>query len=138
MNHPRLRYIEGSFLVTVEPPVSDAAMERLLVDLILTTSPHHLWNVAIFRCETGMRCFTRLEADEIIVKPFEASRLAELLHEKISTRKPAARADKERVAAILLRSIGDIVQSWLTRVKRAKNSTTFRLQTWNALDIFRN
>jgi hypothetical protein len=31
-----------------------------------------------------------LEADEIIVKPFEAGRLAELLHEKVLTRKPVA------------------------------------------------
>jgi len=41
-----------------------------------------------------------LEADEIIVKPFEAGRFAELLDEKISTRKPAARPDKKRVAPV--------------------------------------
>jgi len=40
-----------------------------------------------------------MEANEIIVKPFEAGRLAELLDEKISSRKPAVRPDMERVAA---------------------------------------
>jgi DNA-binding response OmpR family regulator len=61
-----------------------------------------------------------LEADEIIVKPFEAGRLVELLHEKISTRKPAARPDKERVAEILHRCTNDIVEDWLARVKKSK------------------
>jgi DNA-binding NtrC family response regulator len=41
-----------------------------------------------------------LEADEIIVKPFEAGKLAELLRDKMVTRKPAARVKKERVAAV--------------------------------------
>src|SRR6202023_1952385 len=36
-----------------------------------------------------------LEADEIIVKPFEVGRLAELVREKMITRKPAARMEKE-------------------------------------------
>src|ERR1700686_1325552 len=61
-----------------------------------------------------------LEADEIIVKPFEAGRLAELLHEKISTRKPPARPDKERVAAILHRCSDNIVDDWLAKVKKSK------------------
>jgi YesN/AraC family two-component response regulator len=61
-----------------------------------------------------------LEADEIIVKPFEAGRLAELLHEKISNRKPAARPDKERVAAILHRCSDNIVDDWLAKVKKSK------------------
>ena len=40
-----------------------------------------------------------LEADEIIVKPFEATRL-----------KPTARSDKESVAAILQRCANDVVE----------------------------
>ena len=36
-----------------------------------------------------------LEADEIIVKPFEVGKLADLLREKMSTRKPAARIEKQ-------------------------------------------
>src|SRR6202030_3408278 len=61
-----------------------------------------------------------LEADEIIVKPFEPGRLVEILHEKISTRKPAARPAKERVAEILHRCTNDIVEDWLARVKKSK------------------
>jgi DNA-binding response OmpR family regulator len=58
-----------------------------------------------------------LEADEIIVKPFEAGKLAELVQNKLVTRKPAVRTQKERVAAILQRCIGQIVDEWLVRVK---------------------
>jgi DNA-binding response OmpR family regulator len=62
-----------------------------------------------------------LEADEIIVKPFEAGKLAELVHNKLVTRKPAARTPKERVAAILERCISAIVDEWLVRVKKNKD-----------------
>ncbi len=36
-----------------------------------------------------------LEADEILVKPFEVRTLADLVREKMLTRKPAARMQKE-------------------------------------------
>ncbi|MGD0506150.1 MAG: hypothetical protein ABSA27_00015 [Terriglobales bacterium] len=36
-----------------------------------------------------------LDAGEIIVKPFETGKLAELIREKVLTRKPAARPGKE-------------------------------------------
>jgi YesN/AraC family two-component response regulator len=61
-----------------------------------------------------------LEADEIIVKPFEAGKLADMLREKISARKPAARTEKERVAAILQRCTQTIVENWLVRVRESK------------------
>ena len=61
-----------------------------------------------------------LEADEIIVKPFEVGRLAELVREKMTTRKPAARVEKERVGAILQRCIPAVVGDWLARVKQAR------------------
>jgi DNA-binding response OmpR family regulator len=61
-----------------------------------------------------------LEADEIIVKPFEVGRLAELVREKINTRKPAARLEKERVGVILQRCITGIVEDWLVRVKQSR------------------
>jgi CheY-like chemotaxis protein len=60
-----------------------------------------------------------LEADEIIVKPFEAGKLAELIREKMLTRKPAPRLEKERVGAILQRCITVVVQEWLERVKQS-------------------
>src|ERR1700727_2845397 len=51
-----------------------------------------------------------LEADEIIVKPFETGRLVDLLRDKLLTRKPAVRTQKERVAAILHRCTSEIVE----------------------------
>jgi ActR/RegA family two-component response regulator len=62
-----------------------------------------------------------LEADEIIVKPFEAGKLAEMVHDKLLTRQPSARVEKERVAAILQRCTSSIVENWLTRVKKNKD-----------------
>ena len=61
-----------------------------------------------------------LEADDIIVKPFEAGKLAEMVHEKLLTGKTSARTKKERVAAILQRCTSTIVENWLTRVKKNK------------------
>jgi DNA-binding response OmpR family regulator len=60
-----------------------------------------------------------LEADEIIVKPFEAGRLAELVREKMLTRRPAARLEKERVGVILQRCVTSIVDAWLVRAKQS-------------------
>src|ERR1022692_1207517 len=60
-----------------------------------------------------------LEADEIIVKPFEAGLLAELIREKMLARKPAPRLEKERVGAILQRCMTVVVQEWLERVKQS-------------------
>ena len=61
-----------------------------------------------------------LEADEIIVKPFEIGRLAELVREKVLTRKPVARPEKERVSVILQRYIASVVEGWLARAKKSK------------------
>jgi DNA-binding response OmpR family regulator len=60
-----------------------------------------------------------LEADEIIVKPFAAGRLAELVREKMLTRRPAARLEKERVGVILQRCVRNIVDAWLVRAKQS-------------------
>jgi DNA-binding response OmpR family regulator len=58
-----------------------------------------------------------LQADEIIVKPFEIKTLAELVHDKLLTRKPTVQTPKESVAGILQRCSGLIVEDWLARVK---------------------
>jgi DNA-binding response OmpR family regulator len=58
------------------------------------------------------------QADEIIVKPFEAGKLAEMVHEKLLSRKSTTRMQKERVAAILQRCTSRIVEDWLGRVKK--------------------
>jgi DNA-binding response OmpR family regulator len=60
-----------------------------------------------------------LEADEIMVKPFDIAQLTALIREKMFTRKPAKRTDKERVAAILQRSVTSVVEGWLARAKRS-------------------
>lgn len=62
-----------------------------------------------------------LEADEILVKPFEVGKLADLLRERVFNRKPAARLEeKERVGAILRRCIAGVVEDWLRRAKQSK------------------
>ena len=58
-----------------------------------------------------------LEADEIIVKPFEVQRLPELVRQKMLARKATPRMEKERVGEILLRCIPTVVGEWLARVK---------------------
>ena len=61
-----------------------------------------------------------LEADEIIVKPFEAKRLVELLREKISTRKPPVlRTRKEWLQSCSVVP-NDVVEDWLARVKKGQ------------------
>jgi ActR/RegA family two-component response regulator len=61
-----------------------------------------------------------LEADEIIVKPFETKTLADLVRDKLITPKLAVQTPKERVAAILQRCTIGIVEDWLARVKKSK------------------
>ena len=61
-----------------------------------------------------------LEADEIIVKPFEVGKLAELVHEKMVTRKPTLPIEKDKVGVILDRCIASIVADWLARAKQSK------------------
>ena len=61
-----------------------------------------------------------LEADEIIVKPFETRTLADLVHSKLLNRKPTIPTPKERVAGILQRCTGEIVEGWLAKVKKNK------------------
>jgi DNA-binding response OmpR family regulator len=60
-----------------------------------------------------------LEADEIVVKPFEIGRLTELVRERVVNRRPIKRVDKESVGAILLRCSTSIVEAWLARAKRS-------------------
>ncbi len=59
-----------------------------------------------------------LEADEIIVKPFETSALADLVQDKLARRKPTVLTPRETVAGILQRCTGQIVEDWLARVQQ--------------------
>lgn len=69
-----------------------------------------------------------LEADEIMVKPFEVAKLADLLREKMLNRKPAARLEKERVGTILRRCIAGVVEEWLARAKQSKELNHVQLR----------
>ena len=60
-----------------------------------------------------------LEADEIVVKPFEIARFTEFVQERVVNRSPTKRSQKERVGAILLRSTAVIVEEWLTRARQS-------------------
>ncbi len=60
-----------------------------------------------------------LEADEIVVKPFEIGRFIELVREKVVHRKPTKRVDKESVGAILRRCTAAIVDGWLVRARQS-------------------
>jgi DNA-binding response OmpR family regulator len=68
-----------------------------------------------------------LEADEIIVKPFETKKLAELVNDKLLGRKPVIPTPKERVAEILQHCRSLIVEDWLVRVKKSKELTRVSL-----------
>ena len=58
-----------------------------------------------------------LQADEIIVKPFQIAKLPELIREKMLSRKPVPRVDKQRVSVILHRCLPTILADWLVRAK---------------------
>jgi len=60
-----------------------------------------------------------LEADEIMVKPFDVRKLVDLIREKMLNRKPVVRLEKQRVAAILDRCIASVVADWLARAKES-------------------
>jgi DNA-binding response OmpR family regulator len=62
-----------------------------------------------------------LEADEIVVKPFEIGRLTELVREKALNRKATKRLDKERVGVMLRRCVGSIVEDWLARARQSSD-----------------
>jgi DNA-binding response OmpR family regulator len=61
-----------------------------------------------------------LQADEIIVKPFETATLAGLLSEKLLARKPTARTAKQRVSVILERCLPGILTDWLAEAKQSR------------------
>jgi DNA-binding response OmpR family regulator len=68
-----------------------------------------------------------LQADEIIVKPFEVGKLVALVHERMLIRKPAARSSKERVGAILQRCVASIIELWLVRAKQNQHLNSLSL-----------
>src|ERR1700683_2785875 len=61
-----------------------------------------------------------LEADEIIVKPFEIKTFADVVHDKLLSHRASVSTPKERVAGILQHCAGLIVEDWLAKVKKTK------------------
>jgi len=75
-----------------------------------------------------------LEADEIIVKPFEVRRLTDLVREKMLTRRPTTHLEKEGVGVILPRCLASIVEGWMVRAKQSKELSWFSPGDDSALD----
>ena len=68
-----------------------------------------------------------LEANEVIVKPFEIWQLTDLVEERMINRPPTTRLDKERVGAVLQRCVASVVESWLERAKQNASLNSLRL-----------
>lgn len=59
-----------------------------------------------------------LQADEVLVKPFDGKQLAGLIEKRTSTSKPVPKPAKESVASILDRDLEILMQRWLARVQQ--------------------
>jgi DNA-binding response OmpR family regulator len=68
-----------------------------------------------------------LQADEILVKPFEMSKLAELIRKKTEGHRRSPRPNKEGVASILERDASLTIQRWFMRVERVEELTAIPL-----------
>ncbi len=85
-----------------------------------------------------------LQADEVLVKPFEVEQLAELIQKKVldSKSSPKSAQSKESVASILERDATITVQRWLSRVGEVTELTALPLtadeRTDHLPDIIRN
>ena len=83
-----------------------------------------------------------LQADEVIVKPFNVKQLAELIREKTGERRPSQKPSKETVAAILERDAPITIQRWLARVNQTEELTSLPLseqdRTFHLPEIMNN
>ena len=68
-----------------------------------------------------------LQADEVLVKPFNVKRLAELIRKKIAERVPPRKTSKESIASILERDAPITIQRWLSRVNLTKELVSLPL-----------
>jgi ActR/RegA family two-component response regulator len=83
-----------------------------------------------------------LQADEVLVKPFDVEQLAELLHQKVLDTKASPKKAKESVASILERDATLTVQRWLSRVEQVGELNSLPLtadeRTDHLPDIIKN
>lgn len=68
-----------------------------------------------------------LQADEVLVKPFDVKKLAELIRNKRQDSKPSSRTRKESVASILERDLTITIQGWLSRVAQVEDLASLPL-----------
>lgn len=65
-----------------------------------------------------------LQADEVLVKPFEVEKLAGLIARKLPTSRPSPKPAKESVASILDRDVALTIERWLSRVGQVRELTS--------------
>jgi CheY-like chemotaxis protein len=61
-----------------------------------------------------------LQADEVLVKPFDVQQLVDLIRKRTQKKKRPPKPAKESVASILERDATITIQRWLARVKRTE------------------
>jgi YesN/AraC family two-component response regulator len=67
--------------------------------------------------ETALEAI-RKQVDDYVVKPTDVNQLIETIERKLHQRQPHLPVNLRRVGAILLESIGSIIDEWLRQVKR--------------------
>ena len=68
-----------------------------------------------------------LQADEVLVKPFEVNQLGNLIRKRIRERKPSTKPHKESVASILEHDVVNTIQNWLRRVGHSEELASLPL-----------
>jgi CheY-like chemotaxis protein len=68
-----------------------------------------------------------LQADEVLLKPFDVRQLGGLIDKRASTSKPFLAPAKESVASILDRDIASLIGRWLSRVERVEELAAIAL-----------
>ena len=68
-----------------------------------------------------------LQADEVLVKPFDVELLAGLIDKRMLTFKSSPKPGKEGVASILDRDIAITMKRWLSRVEQISESSSLPL-----------
>jgi CheY-like chemotaxis protein len=68
-----------------------------------------------------------MQADKVLVKPFDVEQLSGLISHRMLTSKPCSERDKEGVASILDRDAAITIQRWLTRVEEVPELTSIPL-----------
>jgi len=135
LQHRKFEVVAASNVADALKSITTEAFDVLITDLhmpnpgdgfTLVTAMRHSQPSALILLVSGYpdvesaMSTIALQADEIVVKPFEMRRLPELIREKMLARKPVPRLAKERVGSILRRCLPDIIGDWLVRVNRSK------------------